>query len=74
MGTQANEDEWKTKRRKLLEREGEYKIVCEKFLDLLNIRERFWQKMRENLMRLLSCLTVPIKTELKIVDVGQFVD
>ena len=41
LGTQANEDEWKAKSRELLEWEGEYKIVCEKSLDLLNIRERY---------------------------------
>ena len=73
LGTQANEDEWKAKSRKLLEWEGEYKIICEKFLDLLNIRERYLAENEEELDEMLSCLAVPIKTEVKIVGVGQFI-
>ena len=49
LGTQANEDEWKAKSRELLEREGEYKIICEKILDLLNIRERYLAENEEEL-------------------------
>ena len=48
-GTQENEDKWKAKSKELLEREGEYKIVCEKILDLLNIRERYSAKNEEEL-------------------------
>ena len=48
-GTQVNEDEWKAKSRELLEREGEYKIICEKFLDFLNIRERYSAENEEEL-------------------------
>ena len=40
---------------------------------LFNIRKQYLAKKEKNLMRLLSCLAVPIKTEVKIVDVGQFV-
>ena len=40
-GTPANDDKWKAKSRKLLEWEGEYKIFCEQFLDVLNIREQY---------------------------------
>ena len=49
LGTQANEDEWKAKSRELLEREGEHKIICEKILDLLNIRERYLAENEEEL-------------------------
>ena len=48
-GTQVNEDEWKAKSRELLEREGEYKIICEKYLDFLNIRERYSAENEEEL-------------------------
>ena len=64
-GTQANEDEWKAKSKELLEWEGKYKIVCEKIF----IPQKLWK----NLMKLQSCLAVPVKTEVKIVGVGQFI-
>ena len=47
--TQANEDKWKAKNRELLEREGEYKIICEKNLDFRNIRERYSAENEEEL-------------------------
>ena len=46
---QANEDKWKAKSRELLEREGEYKIICEKNLDFRNIRERYSAENEEEL-------------------------
>ena len=40
-GTPENDDKRKAKSRELLEWEGEYKMFCEQFLDLLNIREQY---------------------------------
>ena len=42
--TQANEDEWKEKNTELVEREGEFKTICENILDLPNIKVGYLAK------------------------------
>ena len=62
-----------SKKQEILEWEGKYKIFCEQFLDVLNIREQYSAENEKELDMIAKLSSSAHKNWSKMVGVGQFV-